>query len=107
MKTDSVIAANRFGLGARPGDIESIGKNPKSWLLDQLSSPSRVSADIRDLPDTASVLLEVQDLRRERREMRDLADDEPAPDIVRRYGRTIRDHYLQQTHARYRFAATE
>ncbi len=30
-------AANRFGLGARPGDLETIGSNGPDWLTEQLS----------------------------------------------------------------------
>ena len=105
MKTTAAIAANRFGLGARPGDLDDIDRDPQAWLLDQLQGPSRQPAEIRGLPDTADVLIEVQDLRRERRDARNNAD-EVAPDIARKYGRTVRSHYLEQTEARYRLAAS-
>ena len=105
MKRETAIAANRFGLGARPGELEKVDSNPQAWLLNQLQGPSRPSRDIRDLPDSAKVLVEIQDLRREQREMRDLAEDEPAPDIVQKYGRTVRRLYIEQTNARYRNAA--
>ena len=32
-RTETVIAANRFGLGARPGDLDKIGDSPREWLL--------------------------------------------------------------------------
>ena len=35
---DAFIAANRFGLGARPSELEAIGKNPRQWLLGQISA---------------------------------------------------------------------
>ena len=35
----AVIAANRFGLGAKPGDLERAKQNPQKWLLDQLVIP--------------------------------------------------------------------
>jgi uncharacterized protein (DUF1800 family) len=105
MKIDTAIAANRFGLGAKPGELEKIDDNPQAWLLDQLQGPSRLPPEIRDLPGTPQVLVEVQTLRREQRDMRDLPDDEPAPDIVQKYGRIVRRHYLEQTNARYRHAA--
>ena len=28
----SAIAANRFGLGARPGELDTIGGNGRDWL---------------------------------------------------------------------------
>jgi uncharacterized protein (DUF1800 family) len=104
MTRDSVIAANRFGLGARPGEIAGIDANPRAWLLDQLQGPAKPDAELRDLPDSSRVLVEIQELRKSRRPMR-LDDDEPAPDIVEDYGRIVRRHYLQQTNTRYRAAA--
>jgi len=103
---EAAIAANRFGLGARPGDLARIDGQPQAWLLDQLQGPSQVSAEIRALPDSASVLVEVQDLRRERRELRDDGDTAPAPDIARNYGATVRRYFVAQAAARYRHAAT-
>jgi len=105
MKIDTAIAANRFGLGARPGELDKIDGDPRAWLMDQLEGPSRLSSEIRDLPATPEVLVEIQALRREQRDMRDTADDQPAPDIVQKYGQIVRRHYLEQTNARYRHAA--
>ncbi len=98
----AVIAANRFGLGARPGDLERIARNPLSWLTDQLAGPSRVPVEIRDLPDSASVFGEVREVRRDQRAAK---RGEPAADIVEKYGRIVRRHYVAQTAARYRTAA--
>jgi len=106
MKIESAIAANRFGLGAKPGDLAVIDEDRKGWLLDQLQGPSRLSTDIRELPKSADVLITVQDVRRSQRQMRDPANDAPAPDIVQKYGRLVRQHYLEQTNARYRSAAS-
>jgi uncharacterized protein (DUF1800 family) len=33
----AAIAANRFGLGARPGEIDAASREPKAWLLGQLN----------------------------------------------------------------------
>ena len=55
MKMETAIAANRFGLGARPGELERVARDPQAWLLDQLDGPSRPPADIRDLPSSADV----------------------------------------------------
>ena len=97
---DPVIAANRFGLGARPGEIARIGDRPKAWLLDQLSGPSRLPRSLTGLPDSASVFVELQDVRRQQREARSGNED-----IVQEYGRFVREHYIRQTSARYRHAA--
>ena len=50
---DAAIAANRFGLGARPGDARAIGSDAKGWLLEQLEqAPSRATAGA---PESASL----------------------------------------------------
>jgi uncharacterized protein (DUF1800 family) len=105
MKDTTVIATNRFGLGARPGDLEIVDRNPQAWLLDQLQGPPRVPPDIRRLEHSSRVLVEVQNVRREDREMKRAASDDPAPDIVQKYGRLARNHYVGQVAARYRTAA--
>jgi uncharacterized protein (DUF1800 family) len=105
IKTQTVIASNRFGLGARPGELGKIDRGPRAWLLDQLQGPSREPAELQGLPDSASVLVDVQELRREQRMQRQPPEDEPSPDGTNKYGRTVRRHYLQQADARYRAAA--
>lgn len=106
MKEKTVIAASRFGLGARPGDLEIVDHNPQSWLLDQLQGPSQSPTDIRKLPPSSIVLVEVQDLRREERQNRNsAADSAPEADPVKKYGKVARRHYMDQVGARYRTAA--
>ena len=95
--TDPVVAANRFGLGARPGDLAHIGDRPRAWLLDQLAGPSKQPRILRDLPGSPSLFVELQQIRRDQREAR--RNDE---DTVQKYGRFVREHYVSQTSARYR-----
>jgi uncharacterized protein (DUF1800 family) len=40
MSLEGAIAANRFGLGARPGEIARASDNPKTWLMSQMSGPA-------------------------------------------------------------------
>ncbi len=96
----AVIAANRFGLGARPGELLRIARDPDAWLKDQLQGPSRLPSELRQLPGSAEVLIEVQNVRRDQRDAKRNAED-----IVEKYGRVVRRHYLEQTAARYRHAA--
>ena len=100
--SNAVIAASRFGLGARPGELKKVERNPGNWLLDQLQGPSQTHRELQRLPASADVLLEVQNLRREQREEKKRAGDE---DLVKNYGRIVRGHYLDQTTARYAAAA--
>ncbi|KEQ11393.1 hypothetical protein GZ77_25110 [Endozoicomonas montiporae] len=48
----AVIAANRFGLGAKPGDLNIARGNPEQWLLNQLTLPDLSSGH----PDSGEVL---------------------------------------------------
>ena len=38
--SDGIIAANRFGFGARPGDLQRLGSNGRDALLQQLHAPA-------------------------------------------------------------------
>ncbi len=66
----SAVAANRFGLGARPGELELIGADARGWLEAQLRGPApalaatglRPSADI--LSDAAVIRQQLQAQRR-------------------------------------------
>jgi uncharacterized protein (DUF1800 family) len=40
MSLEGAIAAHRFGLGARPGEIARASADPKAWLLGQLDGPA-------------------------------------------------------------------
>src|SRR4051812_18369617 len=56
MSTGAVIAANRFGLGARPGELAAIGADPKAWLKAQLAPAYAMPASISALSGTAARL---------------------------------------------------
>ena len=98
--TRIAIAANRFGLGARPGELQRIDRSER-WLLDQLQGPSRTATELRGLPDSATVLVEIGELRRARQEARRAGEA-----FGKTYGQAVRRHYLQQAEARYGHAVT-
>ncbi|MDA0656309.1 MAG: DUF1800 domain-containing protein [Proteobacteria bacterium] len=50
---EATIAANRFGLGARPGDLEKIGPNPKLWLANQLNPGQNLPPELQGLPHSS------------------------------------------------------
>jgi len=106
LKIETVIAANRFGLGAKPGELQEIDPDPRGWLLNQLQGPSRLPAEVRQLPSTASVLLEVQEVREMQRNAKRGLDDDPAPDVVQKFGAIVRRHYLEQTDVKFRLATS-
>jgi uncharacterized protein (DUF1800 family) len=63
------IAANRFGLGARPGELARIGNDPRGWLTAQLKggAPQMSAVGLRSSQD---ILAETIELRRDQRERR-------------------------------------
>jgi uncharacterized protein (DUF1800 family) len=63
LSNKAAIAANRFGLGARPGDAERIGADPIGWLEDQLEHAARTESRPARPPASAAVLQKVRDLQ--------------------------------------------
>ena len=118
LRQDAAIAANRFGLGARPGDAAAIGADPQGWLSAQLTS-ARDAAPANP-PESARVLTEVRELRATRQvaaQVRANAtrpSDQAAPpaspgidrQAIREFGGFIREHYVEQTAERHRLAIT-
>jgi len=49
---DAAIAANRFGLGARPGELSRIAGDPRGWLSAQLTPETALPAPLAALPST-------------------------------------------------------
>ncbi|HUQ53768.1 MAG TPA: DUF1800 domain-containing protein, partial [Gammaproteobacteria bacterium] len=116
---DASIAANRFGLGARPDDARSSGNDPRGWLEAQLAAPrgGRPPGE----PQSARVLREVRELRAARQvaaQARANLTQPPAqgaappatPGIdeqaIREFGAFARERYLEQTAERHRLALT-
>jgi uncharacterized protein (DUF1800 family) len=98
-----VIAANRFGLGARPGDLADIGENHREWLHGQLVG----KADNRSVtkPDSAEILREFQRLQRARNEARRSDSEEAGDEAQREFGAFVRTQYRIQAERRYALAA--
>ncbi|MEJ0037117.1 MAG: DUF1800 domain-containing protein [Gammaproteobacteria bacterium] len=61
------IAANRFGIGARPGELDRIGAHAPDWLIAQLKGAPPVLSDA-SLRSSESVLVQTLEVRREQRE---------------------------------------
>ncbi len=102
MNIEAAIAANRFGLGARPGELEKLEKNPRVALLDQLQGPSAPSAYLAKLPSSEKVLVEVLQVRKAQRELKKKAGDNPVPKNEKKmYASLVRSYYLDQVGARF------
>jgi uncharacterized protein (DUF1800 family) len=58
----AAIAVNRFGLGARPGELARVEKDPQGWLQTQLKDSPPV---LQGLKPSSAILKEALELRRE------------------------------------------
>ncbi|MBV9345295.1 MAG: DUF1800 domain-containing protein [Gammaproteobacteria bacterium] len=97
----AAIAANRFGLGARPGELERIGSAGADWLRAQLrGGPPLLAAD--ELQEAAQTLREALALRRELQAERRAAADVAA--AQQRLGAFLRPIYAAEATARLRAA---
>ena len=64
---DPVLAFQRFGLGARPGDLEWIGTDGHSALVAEIDTPGIALLEADELPHSSSALATIVDARKERR----------------------------------------
>jgi uncharacterized protein (DUF1800 family) len=54
------IAANRFGLGAGPGELAAASIDPKAWLKSQLAATPETPAALAELSDPADDFVELR-----------------------------------------------
>jgi uncharacterized protein (DUF1800 family) len=81
MTIDAVIATNRFGLGAIPGQIASVAPDPKGWLLAQLVTPNEALIAQRSLASSAQAFRNFLDYAQTRRSERRVAQS-PMPQMA-------------------------
>ncbi len=102
------IAANRFGLGARPGDLADIGSDPAAWLDAQLRGlPPVIAGD--GLRASDDIISQSILLRREIREARRASANGDARDVqaqALKLPQLYRPIYVAETTARFRQATT-
>jgi uncharacterized protein (DUF1800 family) len=69
MSLEAAIAVHRFGLGARPGEIEAVGPDPKAWLVAQIGTPAEqpVAPDGSSFSDSGTLVRQEQQMIAQRR----------------------------------------
>jgi uncharacterized protein (DUF1800 family) len=109
-EADSAIAANRFGLGARPGDLASIGTDARGWLQAQLRGGPPL-LDTAELPSTAQIAAGAEPILAERRAARRTSADSSSNDdadavqaLAMRLPQYLRPIYQSDGRARWRAA---
>lgn len=93
----AAIAANRFGLGARPDELVGIGSDPRGWLASQLRGRAPL-VEAAGLQPSYRILAQVLEMRRERK------DSEPELAQAVKLNQLYRPIYLAEATARMRHA---
>lgn len=94
---DAAIATNRFGLGARPGELAACAADPRGWLEAQLQGLPPLIADPA-LQSTATLVATIDEVRAQNRKA--------LLDAVVKLGSIYRPAYVGEVTARLRQAAT-
>lgn len=87
---DRLHALNRFGLGARPGDVDRMD-DPRAWLVRQLDRSAPLSgSDLEEIADVVEQQRKARDLPEQeraaaRRALRDLVVGEATGTLSQRY----------------------
>ena len=92
MSIAAFIAASRFGLGARPGDLARIKGDPRGWLVSQLAAAPETTAEVGRTADRLKLFFEA----------RRSGDEE----VMRLYRQEFRQGFVADVGARTRRAAT-
>src|SRR5580658_1746670 len=95
----SAIAANRFGLGARPGELASIGGDARDWLLAQLKGGPPALADT-SLRSSQQILASALDLRREIQAAKKAADEGAQNGVRQKIPQLLKPIYVSEVTAR-------
>lgn len=97
-------AANRFGLGARPGELERIGDGSVDWLRAQLK-PDATANRFHRLPTSIEYLRREFEFTKARRQAREAAESEGGDDEDQERPRTFKQTFggdlVDELRARY------
>jgi uncharacterized protein (DUF1800 family) len=100
----AAIAANRFGLGARPGELPDIEKDPEVWLRKQLSgrAPTLSAEGLKPSAETLKQALELRDeLAEARREKKQGDEDAARIAVALKLPAIYRPVYIDEAYARF------
>ena len=101
---EAAIAANRFGLGARPGELDEIGGDHADWLLAQLDARDGMPTQSVSSADVLREVGRLQSIQQQLR--RDDRSSDAANEATQNYRTYIRDEYQRQVARRYTLATS-
>jgi uncharacterized protein (DUF1800 family) len=89
MSAEAFIAANRFGLGPRPGELAQIGRDPRGWLRAQVTGSPEIPADLIGLPPASDTVAKFLKARRAGQEA-----------VMALFREQLRDRFREEVEAR-------
>lgn len=98
----AAIAANRFGLGARPGELADVERDPRGWLRRQLEGkpPVLTGEGLRPSAETLQRALALrQELAQARRRQKQ-GEDDARSSAALKLPAIYRPAYIDEAHAR-------
>ncbi len=103
---ESAVAANRYGLGARPGELADVARDPRRWLDAQLAGGPPLLGDpgLRGSADILTAAFEIQRERRAARAASASGDTAREAAGVMKLGQLYRPIYVAEATARLRMA---
>ncbi|MED5432116.1 MAG: DUF1800 family protein, partial [Pseudomonadota bacterium] len=93
----ALIAANRFGLGARPGELKDIAHAPRDWVLAQLETPPLPSDALAALPSSLDYQKQMVEWREQ---VKSAGDSNDMADQPLKFGERFRDNMLAEINLR-------
>jgi uncharacterized protein (DUF1800 family) len=108
-KIAPAIAANRFGLGARPGELAAVGHDAGNWLLRQLKGapPVLKGVGLKPSAETLAMALELRQERVEqRREKKDPGEEKNQAAAALKLPAIYRPVYIDEIVARFSHSVT-
>jgi len=100
------IAANRFGFGPTPGDLQKIAPDPIGWATRQLDARYVHNALLAQLPSTAATIKDSMGLMKRAKQAKDSGNAEEQRKMQREAIKGLRDDYIGEAGARTRAAIT-
>ena len=98
----AAIATNRFGLGARPGELARAAPEPRGWLRAQLGGDAPALAGASALESSSAILSQAAKLREAKRQgAKSGAEQGAASRIAQGLGAYYRPLYVAEVRARF------
>jgi uncharacterized protein (DUF1800 family) len=99
---DAVIAANRFGFGANPDEMNAIARDPRGWIKAQITPEKKLPAPLAALPSTMddqmAFFLWLRDYRKE---LQSKSDDAMKGGVEKSYVKALAPRYQTAVKARF------